>query len=149
MYNTTVNWKVSVCDESRTHSSEGVVEGAPLRLPYCNTMQDTNSYNIEIFKKRSGRRPFDRSLESIGDKTTCARIWKSIEKMGIGNFGVSERLTSDVYELKLTFGPGYRIYYSKLGSSNILILHLGDKSSQPLDVITAEQYVQEYKRSMT
>ena len=138
-----------MCGESRTHGLEGQETCERPVLPYCNTMQDTNSYNIEIFKKRNGRRPFDRSLESIGDKTTCARIWKSVEKMHSGNFGVSERLTSNVYELKLTFGPGYRIYYSKLDSSNILILHLGDKSSQHLDVITAEQYVQEYKRSMT
>lgn len=63
-----------------------------------------------------------------------------------GNFGRSEPCGGGVSELKLDFGPGYRVYYAKKQDGTfVLLLCVGDKSSQANDIKTAKAYWKEFK----
>ncbi len=57
-----------------------------------------------------------------------------IDRLAHGNPGLHKRLTSRVWELKIDFGPGYRVYYADVGRKLILLLAGGDKSSQKQDI---------------
>jgi putative addiction module killer protein len=62
-----------------------------------------------------------------------------------GNFGNSRSLGGGLFENKIDFGPGYRIYYATDGNK-ILLLCAGDKSSQDIDLKRAEKYLEDYKK---
>ncbi len=69
---------------------------------------------------------------------TRARIARQIDKLGRGNFGVWRSVGEGVAELKLDFGPGYRVYYARMGSVTVVLLGGGDKSGQSRDIKTAQ-----------
>jgi len=66
--------------------------------------------------------------------------------MAQGNFGDHKPVGEGVYELRLFFGPGYRIYFSKHGNTVVLLLCGGNKSSQRDDIEKARQYWGEFQR---
>ena len=63
-----------------------------------------------------------------------------------GNFGAAKSLGDGVFELRLDFGPGYRVYYALEKKTLILLLTGGDKSSQNKDIALARKYWQDHKR---
>jgi putative addiction module killer protein len=63
----------------------------------------------------------------------------------MGNLGLSRSLGSMIYELKIDIGPGYRVYFAKVGRNIILLLCAGDKQSQQRDITRAKKYFQEFK----
>ena len=58
--------------------------------------------------------------------------------MQVGNFGDAKSLGTGVYELRMSFGPGYRVYYTRLGERIVLLLCGGDKGSQSRDIARAK-----------
>jgi putative addiction module killer protein len=62
-----------------------------------------------------------------------------------GNFGDTRNLGDDLYELRLFFGPGYRIYYTIENDTLVILFSGGDKSSQEDDITKAKIYLKEYK----
>lgn len=85
-------------------------------------------------------------LDGIRDRTTRARIARRVDRIKDGNFGDHEPCRDGVYELKIDFGPGYRVYYSRVGETVVLLLAGGDKSSQNKDIDKAVANLQDYKR---
>ena len=67
--------------------------------------------------------------------------------MAEGNFGNSRSVGSGVYELRLHFGSGYRIYFGEVGDTVVLLLCGGDKSSQARDIRRAKTYWLDYKEN--
>lgn len=65
---------------------------------------------------------------------TKAKIATKIDRLSCGNFGNCKSLANGLYELKIDFGPGYRIYYAQVGKKLLLLLRGGDKSSQNHDI---------------
>ena len=63
-----------------------------------------------------------------------------------GNFGDYRALGSGVYELRVDWGPGYRVYFARSGRVVLLLLCGGDKTSQPRDIERAKAYLQNYQR---
>jgi putative addiction module killer protein len=78
----------------------------------------------------SGRVPFRDWLENLQDLQGRARIRSRLLRMAEGNLGECRMLRSGVMELKVDFGPGYRVYLSRQGSLMILLLCGSDKSDQ-------------------
>ena len=76
-------------------------------------------------------------INSLRDRAGRARIQVRIDRLIHGNPGQHRRLTDGVCELKIDFGPGYRIYYTERAGEIIILLAGGDKSSQQKDIKTA------------
>ena len=104
-------------------------------------------YELINYKNKKGKEPYYEWISSFKDKVTKARIQKRIFQVGFGNFGDCKYLSEGVYELRLHFGSGYRIYYGKDGDKIILLLCGGDKSSQTKDIEKAKEYWQEHKEN--
>ena len=77
--------------------------------------------------------------QSLRDRTARTRIAARIIRLQAGNFGDAKSLGTGVYELRMTFGPGYRVYYTRQGERIILLLCGGDKGSQDRDIARAKQ----------
>jgi putative addiction module killer protein len=76
-------------------------------------------------------------INSLSDRIGRARIQVRVDRLVHGNPGQHRRLSEGVCELKVDFGPGYRIYYTERGSEFIILLAGGDKSTQQQDIKTA------------
>jgi putative addiction module killer protein len=76
-------------------------------------------------------------INSLRDRTGRARIQVRVDRLVHGNPGQHRRLTDGVCELKIDFGPGYRVYYIEREGEIIILLAGGDKSSQQKDIKTA------------
>jgi putative addiction module killer protein len=76
-------------------------------------------------------------LDSLKDLHGRARILMRVDRLIHGNPGFHRSLTGGVSELKIDFGPGYRVYYTQRGNHLLLLLIGGDKSSQDRDIAKA------------
>jgi putative addiction module killer protein len=98
---------------------------------------------IRLYKTDSGKEPFEDWLTKIKDKTTKARIRRRVDRLSFGHEGDCKSVGNGVYELRLMFGSGYRIYYGKSGDIVIVLLLGGDKGSQEEDIKKAHAYWRE------
>jgi putative addiction module killer protein len=76
-------------------------------------------------------------INSLKDLTGRARIQVRVDRLVHGNPGKHRALTDGVCELKIDFGPGYRVYYTERDGTLIVLLAGGDKSTQAQDIKTA------------
>jgi len=81
-------------------------------------------------------------LKDIKGKVSIIRRVKRIQ---LGNFGDHKSLGNNVNELRITTGPGYRVYYTQKGNNIILLLIGGDKSTQNKDITKAKEMAKEYQ----
>lgn len=100
---------------------------------------------IELRRYRTlkGRIPFSGWYFALDDRT-AGRIGAYIERMKLGHFGHSKYLGEKLFELKIHFGPGYRVYYLIDGRRVIVLLCGGNKKSQEEDIRQARAYVEDY-----
>ena len=82
-------------------------------------------------------------FDGVRDRQARARIDVRVRRLGMGNPGRHRVLPGGVVEMKIDYGPGYRVYYASRGSELILLLIGGDKSSQQEDIRTALRMVKE------
>ena len=101
---------------------------------------------VEIFKDKSGKEPFVNWLNKIKNTEDKLRIRNRIRRIELDNLGDYKSLGSGLYELRFSFGVGYRIYFT-FGSNKEIILLLigGDKSSQHKDIANAKKILEEIK----
>lgn len=110
-------------------------------------MHNTHPRELQFHRTQNGREPFTEWLESIRDRKTQTRIRGRLDRLEKGNFGDCESVGSGVFELRLHFGQGYRIYFGEVANTIVLLLCGGDKSSQTQDIENAKTYWQEYKET--
>ena len=77
---------------------------------------------------------FDHWLAGLKDRIAKARILHRIDAATLGNFGECEPVGEGVSEMKINVGPGYRLYYTRVGAVVYMLLAGGDKSSQKRDI---------------
>ena len=82
---------------------------------------------------------FDRWLAALADQRAVAKITSRIERLGMGNPGDVRPVGEGVSEMRLTYGPGYRVYYKQTGRKIVVILYGGDKSTQDNDIRRARE----------
>jgi len=85
-------------------------------------------------------------FESLRDRQTRARIEVRIFRLAHGNPGRHRVLSEGVVEMKIDFGPGYRVYFAHRGAELVLLLAGGDKASQQRYIAAAIQLAKEWKR---
>ena len=84
-------------------------------------------------------------INSLRDQVERARIQVRVDRLVHGNPGAHRNLPSGISELKIDFGPGYRVYYSKRGERVLLLLIGGDKSTQQKDIQSAITLAENYE----
>lgn len=85
-------------------------------------------------------------LLSLNDKQERARIETRFFRLATGNFGDCKPLRDRVWELRIDWGPGYRVYYAQAGHAIVVLLCGGDKRKQDADIERAVQYLADFKR---
>ena len=82
---------------------------------------------------------YARWFASLRDRMTRARIDIRIRRLSLGNLGDVKPVGEGVSELRIDHGPGYRIYFVQRGAQLVVLLAVGDKSSQSRDIATAHE----------
>ena len=85
-------------------------------------------------------------VDGLKDRTGRAAIHKRIARVEEGNFGDHRYVGSGVWEIRIHFGPGYRVYYGEAGPKIVLLLCGGDKGTQMKDIRQARELWAEYRR---
>ena len=82
-------------------------------------------------------------METLRDKSTRGRLQIRLRKAGLGHLGDVKPVGDGVWEMREFFGPGWRMYYVMQGSTIVVMLGGGDKSSQQRDIERARKMAQE------
>ncbi|MEM9271970.1 MAG: type II toxin-antitoxin system RelE/ParE family toxin [Cyanobacteria bacterium P01_F01_bin.143] len=102
---------------------------------------------IVVYETQDGKLPFWEWLRGLKDRKGRAVIQARIERVRLGNFGNCRSVGSGVQELKIYFGPGYRVYFGRDGINIVILLCGGDKSDQKEDIVFAKELWKEYKNA--
>ena len=93
----------------------------------------------------SGRSPFRRWFDDL-DATAAAKVSTALYRLGQGNFSNVEGVGGGVFEYRIDFGPGYRVYFGKDGPTYVILLGGGTKKRQSRDISSAADAWIDYKR---
>ena len=96
---------------------------------------------LEIIKSDT----FDIWLRSLRDRQAKARIEVRIRRLSLDNPGQYRSLKNGINELKIDYGPGYRVYYTFRNQTLVLLLCGGDKSTQDQDIKTALRILKQWE----
>ncbi len=100
---------------------------------------------LEYYKAITGKSPFTQWFQKLRDSQAKARILTRLDRVKEGNLGDCEPVGEGVIELKIDYGPGYRIYCLKDGDSMIILICGGTKKGQQKDIEKAKQYAKDYR----
>jgi putative addiction module killer protein len=106
---------------------------------------DASEQQLRIYTTKDGKRPFDTWFATVRDQKAQHRIDARLARVRLGNFGDSKSVGEGVLELRIDYGPGYRVYFGRDGSDVVILLLGGDKRSQLKDIETAQGYWADYK----
>jgi len=98
-------------------------------------------YPLKYFDPGFGSPSFFEWLNTLKDRRGAAVIKARVDRLRFGLFGDSKFIEQWVFELRIHYGPGYRVYYTRAGEQVIVLLCAGDKSTQQKDIKKAVQYV--------
>lgn len=102
-------------------------------------MLKPGNYELLVFRDRSGHTPYTEWLDEL-DWKSQERILARVSRLKRGQFGDFKPLEGGLYELRLFFGPGYRVYFGEHRGKLVIILSGGDKNSQKRDIKEAKGY---------
>lgn len=85
-------------------------------------------------------------LAGLADDRARAKILARLTRLEVGNFGDCKPVGGGVWEMRIDWGPGYRVYYAMGGKSIVVLLCGGDKRRQAADIETAIEYWKDYRR---
>jgi putative addiction module killer protein len=91
-----------------------------------------------------GKVPFAAWFDSLKDVKTQTIVLKRLDRVALGNLGDHRSVGSGVYELRIDYGSGYRIYFGQVNSVIVLLLCGGDKGTQDQDIVDAKEYWKDY-----
>ncbi|MEG3874449.1 MULTISPECIES: type II toxin-antitoxin system RelE/ParE family toxin [unclassified Microcoleus] len=101
--------------------------------------------DIQRYTTPDGKVPFSEWLDSLRDLKAKFKIDRRLDRVGTGNFGDYRSVGEGVYELRINYGPGYRVYFGQVEETIVLLLIGGDKSTQEQDIRKAKTYWTDYR----
>ncbi len=107
---------------------------------------DVKPKSVLVYCTRDGRLPFDEWLRGLRDENAVARALARIGRVRRGNLGDCKPMGEGVSELRVDYGPGYRVYFGQKGQTLVILLCGGDKRTQERDIGQAQQYWSDYKK---
>lgn len=103
-------------------------------------------YTISYYLTAAGEKPFKEWFDGLKDIMTRQKVRIRLDRVRLGNLGKNRSVGEGVYEIKIDYGPGYRVYYGLDKKTVVLLLLGGDKSSQKKDITQALTYWEDHKR---
>jgi putative addiction module killer protein len=100
------------------------------------------SYRILVVEVRKSDE-FDKWLDNLRDPRAGAKILTRIQRLELGNAGDVRAVGEGVTEMRIDYGPGYRVYYKQIGKQIVLLLCGGEKSTQDRDIRRAKELAAE------
>ena len=100
---------------------------------------------LVIFERPNGKRPFQDWLRGLSDAKGRGVIRARLERVRLGNFGDSRSVGNGVEELKIDYGPGYRVYFGRPTAQLVVLLCGGGKGSQKRDIQRAHSLWMEFR----
>ena len=107
---------------------------------------ETRRREARYYVAANGKAPCEEWLENLKDLQGRAIIRTRIKRLEMGNPGPCRLAGQGVLELKINFGPGYRLYYGEDGDTLVILLCGGDKSTQEKDIQKAQEFWDDYRR---
>jgi len=102
---------------------------------------------VVAFRTRDGRVPFEEWLDDLNDKRAVARVLARLARVRQGNLGDCKPVGEGVSELRVDYGPGYRVYFGQRGRTLVVLLCGGDKRRQDRDIRLAREFWREFRES--
>ena len=103
-----------------------------------------SQYALRHYLTKDGRDVILAWLKGLRDHQAVTRIITCLDRVRHGNFGDHKAVADGVWELRIDYGPGYRVYYCLDGEYIVLLLCGGDKSTQQIDIANAVTYKKDY-----
>jgi len=101
--------------------------------------------DVRLYLDTNGHSPFSEWLQSLSDIKGRAKIRERINRIRLGNMGDCEPVGEGVHELRIHFGPGYRVYFGQEVKTIVILLCGGSKQTQKADIKTAKALWHDYK----
>ncbi|MBU0579895.1 MAG: type II toxin-antitoxin system RelE/ParE family toxin [Candidatus Margulisbacteria bacterium] len=102
--------------------------------------------NIELYVGSDGKSPFEEWMNGLKDLKIISKVRARLNRIRLGSFGDCKSLHEGVFELRIDFGPGYRVYYGRHGKEIVILLCGGTKKKQSKDIKIAKEFWKDYKR---
>lgn len=107
--------------------------------------KDATPREVIVYADEHDKEPFTEWLNGLRDAMGRKRILARVGRLEQGNLGDCSPVGEGVSELRIFFGPGYRVYFGEHGATIVVLLFGGDKDTQKRDIKAAKQYWKEYK----
>ena len=104
-----------------------------------------STFELRYYQTAAEERPFIEWLQALNDRQARTRVEGRLARVAAGNLGDVETVGEGVMELRIDWGPGYRVYFARLGQVIVLLLCGGDKRTQQKDIERAKDYFKDYK----
>jgi len=103
---------------------------------------------LEILRyvTESGKDVFGEWLDGLRDIQAAAKIIVRIDRLSTGNVGDCKPVAGAISEIRIDWGPGYRVYYAMVDRTTVLLLCGGDKRKQAADIKRAVRYWEDFQR---
>ncbi|MGQ0592331.1 MAG: type II toxin-antitoxin system RelE/ParE family toxin [Gammaproteobacteria bacterium] len=106
-------------------------------------------YTVDHYCTPTGRDVIGEWFDRLVDRQAEARMLARINRLRAGNFGDCKPCREGVWELRIDWGAGYRVYYARVGRAVILLLCGGAKQTQDSDIKQAIGYLKDFKRRVS
>jgi putative addiction module killer protein len=100
---------------------------------------------LDYYQTEDGVKPFERWLARLRDRKAVIEVDKRLRRVTLGNLGDHRSVGEGVVELRIHYGPGYRVYVGQRGDRLVILLQGGDKGSQSKDIELAKAYWADWK----
>jgi len=101
--------------------------------------------NVVIYLDQDGNAPYSSWIHGLDDLRARARVRERIGRLRLGNMGDCAPVGEGVFELRIHYGPGYRVYFGQEGNRIVVLICGGTKKTQKKDIKAAKKMWKDYK----